>query len=257
MFTLGDRNQANSTGQFLSSSSSNEHSIEHSHHLTPTKNSARTESTSSHNNGTHCTFKNGAINSSRNNINTNNDNINIGNNNNANNNNTSGSSHNSSSLAHKFLQLYASVVSISCWVCFTPFYNLKFIQSVDSVTGFHILLWIRPTGVGTYIERTCTALTHLNSIINPILFIGLKLYMKWSRNQRVQSANQKTSVPLQQKKLSSTSRRKKSSGLPLNDQNANMDSAALLREETNAMSPFTSVNEVINSVHVQSEQTET
>ncbi len=99
-------------------------------------------------------------------------------------------------LSHKFLQLYAGVVSVSCWVCFTPFYNFQFMHCVDMLTGFHIQTLMTSSGLhlGFFLERTCVTLTHLNSILNPLLFISLKLYMKRERNRRT-SANQHDQQP--------------------------------------------------------------
>ena len=121
--------------------------------------------------------------------------------NNVNNNNTINGQQgtcNNTLLAHRFLQVYAGVISLSCWICYTPFYNLKFIQSIDVMTGMHIAGVVKPLGLGPYIERTSTALTHLNSLANPILFIGLKMYMKAEKAKRLRKRSNATANHIQE-----------------------------------------------------------
>ncbi|XP_063722211.1 uncharacterized protein LOC134848622 [Symsagittifera roscoffensis] len=181
--------------------------------------------------------------------------MNFNNNQVSDNNNTNNSSNNNPGniLAHVFLQLYASVVSISCWVCFTPFYNMKFIQSVDAMTGLHVYHWIKPTGVGTYIDRTAIALTHLNSLINPMLFVGLKLYMKHSQEQR--ALGNANAVMMNQRKISAAARSKKLSNTRSNTERGYKGEAAVL-EERDAISPLRSMDEISTSFYNNSEQTE-
>ena len=85
-----------------------------------------------------------------------------------------------------FLQKYAIALAVTCFLSYTPFFNLKLITTLDSV------FWGEKKGVFglsfmtshmNFIQTVAYLNLNLNAVVNPIIFIYLRQRAKYLVSQ--------------------------------------------------------------------------